>query len=283
MALETFSQKLPDPAIFEAEIIHFLQDFRFDGARPSLAHISAVSHYFSRLPYENISKIIKYGQTTGPELFRLPGEVLEDHAAWHLGGTCFSLTYFLIGIYTILGYQTQPIICDLNWGKHNHSAIRIKFGYRSYLVDPGYMIFTPLPLEQKTVQTQLSADTGIELRFRQETENYTLYTFRRGQYTRRYQFMDREIQYSDFAKYWQASFALPGMDDLILTRVEGYEMTYIQGDFIKITSPQKTEKFRESNRAEHLIKDRFKIPLSKVEEARYILQSKATEKMPEVT
>ncbi|MEA3286072.1 MAG: arylamine N-acetyltransferase [Candidatus Marinimicrobia bacterium] len=264
--------QLPNPSDFEQETLHFLKGFQFKGHKPSLEHITAVSRYFSRLPYENISKIIKHGQTDDQTSFRLPDELTEDHYAWHLGGTCFSLTYFLTGIYTILGYETQPLICDLNWGANNHSVIMINFAGKRFLVDPGYMIFTPLPLLQETVRTRLSAETGVELRYLPATDTYALYTFRKGQYVRRYRFIDRAISVSEFAQYWQASFELPGMDDLTLTKVKGFEMTYIQGDFIKITSPTLVEKTRERNQAEKLIRDRFGIPLEKVEEARQILR-----------
>ncbi len=272
MTIKTAFPYLPDPASFEQETLRFLSKFRFDGDKPSLKHVTAVSHYFSRIPYENISKIIKREQYEGQSLFRLPAELTEDHYAWHAGGTCFSLTYFLAGIYTILGYDAQPLICDLNWGENNHSAVTINFARQRFLVDPGYMIFTPLPLIQKTVRTQLSAETGVELRFIKESDYYELYTFRKGQFTRRYLFIDRVIPYAEFAQYWATSFDLPGMNDLTLTQVRDTEMLFIQGDFIKITSPEKVEKIREMNQAEILIQNRFGISLEKVEEARHILK-----------
>ena len=272
MSVDLTTHHLPDPANFEQETLQFLKTFQFDGVKPSLDHIKAVSRYFSRLPYENISKIIKHGLQSDQSPFRLPPELTEDHYAWHFGVTCFSLTYFLTGIYTILGYDAQSLICKLNWGKNNHSAVIIKFAGQAFLVDPGYMIYTPLPLTREVGRTRISAETGIELRFSETTEHYALYTFRKGQYTRRYQFIERAIPYSEFAQYWQDSFDLPGMDDLTLTRVSGYEMTFIQGAFVKITNPAHIEKFRELNRVEFLIRDRFGIPLEKVEEARHILR-----------
>jgi len=272
MRVDPSPSTLTDPVNFEQEIFQFLQNFHFDGDKPSIDHIKSVSRYFSRLPYENISKIIKLGNSPGQPAFRLPDELTEDHFAWHLGGTCFSLTYFLSGIYSLLSYENRPLICDLNWGQNNHSALVITFKAQRFLVDPGYMIYTPLPISQQTVQTRLSTDTGVELRYLVDTDSYALCTYRNGQYTRRYTFIDRAIPYLEFAKYWEASFSLPGMDDLILTKVKGYEMTYIQGDFIKITNLNKIEKLREANRAEILIRDQFEIPLEKVEEARHILQ-----------
>ena len=64
------------------------------------------------------------------------------------------------------------------------------------------------------------------------------------------------------------------MDDLTLTRVEGQEMIFVQGDFIKITSPETIEKIREANLAEKIIKERFRIPLEKLEEAKYVLKQR---------
>ena len=268
------SINLPEPGLFEKEIIRFLVDFQFSGPHPSLDHIAAISRYFSRLPYENISKIIKREHADEQELFRLPDEIIEDHLAWQLGGTCFSLTYFLLGIFSTLGYVATPLICQLNWGSNNHSAIKISVAGYDYLVDPGYMIFTPLPINKQTVRTRLSAETGVELNFVNESDSYELYTFRRGNRIRRYSFIDKATPLSNFAQFWNNSFDQPGMDDLTLTRVSGYEMVYIQGDFVKITNPDFIEKVRQVDLAEKLIQERFGIPMDKVEEARYILKQR---------
>ncbi|MCF7825291.1 MAG: arylamine N-acetyltransferase [Candidatus Marinimicrobia bacterium] len=265
---------LSHPASFEKETLTFLEPFHFSGHQPSLEHIAEISRFFSRLPYENISKILKRDQAAGLKRFRLPDEVTHDHLAWHLGGTCFSLSYFLCGLYSILGYQAQPLICHLNWGQNNHSAIAIEFNGARYLVDPGYMIFRPLPLKKSNVEARLSAETGLSLRFDPESDEYAVYTFRKGQFVRRYRFADKAVSWEQFSSFWDASFDLPGMNDLTLTRVEGQEMIFVQGDFIKITSPETIKKFREGNLAETLIKERFRIPLEKLEEARYVLRQR---------
>ncbi|NQT62584.1 MAG: arylamine N-acetyltransferase [Candidatus Marinimicrobia bacterium] len=265
---------LANPGAFEKEALAFLKRFDFSGSKPSLEHIAEVSRYFSRLPYENISKILKRNQALGSNRLRLPDEVTHDHFAWHLGGTCFSLTYFLCGIYTLLGYKAQPFICHLNWGENTHSAVTIQFAGSRYLVDPGYMIFRPLPLKKSNIEARLSAETGLSLRFDADSDEYAVYTYRKGQFVRRYRFNDHPVSWEQFAKFWENSFHLPGMDDLTLTRVEGQEMIFVQGDFIKITSPETIEKIREANLAEKIIKERFRIPLEKLEEAKYVLKQR---------
>ncbi len=268
------NNELLDPAHYEQDISRFLERFQFEGPKPSLDHIRAIAQYFSRLPYENVSKILKHAQRANESFFRLPNEVLEDHFAWHAGGTCFSLTYMLMGIYRIMGYAAYPLICDLNWGANNHSAILLNFARQDYLVDPGYMIFKPIPLTPATVQSRISAETGISLQYQVETGGYALYTFRKQQVVRRYQFLAKPVSLGAFAGHWEASFELPGMDDIILTQVKGYEMLFIQGDFIKFTSPEETKKFRDIDLSEKLILDRFGIPLEKIEDARYILKQR---------
>ncbi len=263
-----------DPAGYEQETLRFLKDFGFDGEHPSLDHIAAVSRYFSRLPYENISKILKRSMDKQETLFRLPEEVIDDHFSWHAGGTCFSLTYFLVGIYRVLGYEAEALICSLNWGSNNHAAVQLNFNGRVFLIDPGYMIFKPLPLEARSVQNRISADTGISLRFQEDSDTYALYTFRNNQFIRRYQFENRAVPLEIFSKHWKASFELPGMNELTLTRVSGYEMLFIQGDFIKITSPEQIQKLRESDTAERLIREKFRIPEGKLEEAKFILKQR---------
>ena len=277
MRIEPEHSALLDPAAYEREILNFLQAYRYDGPRPSLDHVRSIAQFYSRLPYENISKILKRAHHPDGQLFRLPEELLEDHYRWHAGGTCFSLSYLLLGIYRILGYEVEALLADLNWGSNNHSAILLHFSGQRFIVDPGYMIFKPLPLTRQHVQSQISAETGLSLRYDAARDSYSLYTFRKKQFVRRYSFSPRPVSLEVFAKYWKASFDLPGMDDLILNRVEGYEMTFIQGDFIKITSPNASAKYREATLVEDIIQNKFQIPLEKLEEARYLLRQRGSQ------
>jgi len=129
-------------------------------------------------------------------------------------------------------------------------------------------------LRKSNIEARLSAETGLSLRFDPALDEYAVYTYRQGQYVRRYRFTDHAVPWEQFSKYWEASFSLPGMDDLTLTRVEGLEMLFVQGDFIKVTSPETIDKFREVNLAEKMIRERFGIPLEKLEEARYVLKQR---------
>jgi len=265
---------LLDPSTYEQDVFRFLKQFKFEGEQPSLYHIASVSRYFSRLPYENISKILKYAESTQDHGLRLPDELTDDHFAWHAGGTCFSLTYFLCGIFSLLGYKVQPLICHLNWAENTHSAVVVQFAETRYLVDPGYMIFHPIPLRKMNAKSPVSAKMGISLRFDPENDEYALYTFRKEQHVRRYRFTDQNLTWDQFAQFWEASFEMPGMNALTLTRIQGNEMLFIQGDYVKITTPGTIEKVREQNLAEELIKDRFGIPLEKLEQARHILKQR---------
>ena len=50
---------------------------------------------FANLPYENISKIIKWNENFKENHLRLPEEVISEHVDFNFGGTCFSLTFYL--------------------------------------------------------------------------------------------------------------------------------------------------------------------------------------------
>ena len=66
----------------------FHQFFSISPQDPGLDYLSEILFHFSRLPYENISKIIKwYRYFEGFDKIRLPDEVMEDHVRHSLGGT----------------------------------------------------------------------------------------------------------------------------------------------------------------------------------------------------
>jgi hypothetical protein len=57
----------------------FLQHFRLDGAAPPAPLLPDVARAFSRIPYENLTKIIKAAQAGSPQRARGgPQEVISD-------------------------------------------------------------------------------------------------------------------------------------------------------------------------------------------------------------
>lgn len=249
---------------------HFLAHFRIRQPASSLEHITDIVRAFSALPYENISKIIRFSQSE-EVAFRMPEEVFEDHRRWHLGGTCFSLTYFLLEILRYCGYDCTPVMGDMHWGENVHSAVMVTLQSRRYLADPGYMIHRPVPISKDTVQRYLAPHAGIELRFRPEDDRFDLFTFRSGNYTWRYRFSPRPVSLDEFSSHWISSFVQPTLHGICLTRTSESGMLYIHNDFTKISGRDFTQRTHSRDHAEKVISEQFGIPLHLLEEARYAL------------
>ena len=63
---------------------------------------------FSRLPYENLTKILKMSRLEDPrQRLRFPDELLSDHLRLSTGGTCYSLAFCLREILGQLGFDAQ--------------------------------------------------------------------------------------------------------------------------------------------------------------------------------
>ncbi len=239
----------------------------------SLRELTRIARQFSTIPYENISKILKFYSSGGQIFFRSPDEVLQDHMQRHLGGTCFSLTFFLLEILRSRGYTCHPVLGDMKWGENVHCAVLLHHEATDYLVDPGYMIHEPLQISRDRIKRHLTPHSGIEIRYRTEDERFDLYTFRSGNFTWRYRFTAAPVSMEEFTRHWSDSFFKPTMNGICLTRIQDQEMVYVHNDFTKISGHTEVRRIRDRNQTEHIIQDIFRISMELVEEARYLLKT----------
>ncbi|MBP7459714.1 MAG: arylamine N-acetyltransferase [Candidatus Delongbacteria bacterium] len=250
----------------------FLRHFQIPVHLPDNNMLQRVLKAFSNLPYENLSKIIKFNQIKGEwDRLRMPEEVWVDYLENHLGGTCYSLTYFLWSILYRLGYQADPIVMDMTWGQAVHCGLVLRMADEDYLVDPGYLISTPLPIRSETVIRIQDEDTRLELEFCSSNQQYRLYSVSRDQKKFRYSFILHPLDVNDFLLYWKDSFYQKSMRHLCLTRIDRQQpgRIYIRDDFVKHYSSQRNTKI-------HLptvqaIQQFFNIPPAIWEEARSVL------------
>src|ERR1700722_19167084 len=95
----------------------FLRAHRIDGTKPPVELLGEVAQAFARLPFENLTKIIKDAEAGRvEEARRAPAEVLADHWTLGAGGTCFALTATMLHLVRALGWQAQPILADRRYG-----------------------------------------------------------------------------------------------------------------------------------------------------------------------
>lgn len=214
----------------------FLRHFKIPHHLPDLSLMERVLKAFSYLPYENLSKIIKFNKTRGEwDRLRVPEELWMDFLEKHLGGTCYSLTYFLWSILHYLGFSAAPIVMDMKWGHAVHCGLVLQLPGETYLVDPGYLLSSPLPIRmEKTVQIQ-DEDNRLELEYIPYTQHYELSTISQGQKKFRYSLALIPLVVEDFLLYWKDSFYQKSMRHLCLTRIDRQNpgRLYIRDDFVK--------------------------------------------------
>jgi len=251
----------------------FFKHFELAQQPPSLQHLQSILAAFSHLPYENLSKIIKLNKHgDDPARLRLPEEIIDDHRRWQLGGTCFSLTFFLQSILTTSGYVCYPVMADMRAGRNVHCALIVLLDGAKYLADPGYVLDRPLLIDPLRAKIHHTDFTGIELVYDETLQNFRLFTFSKQETKWRYTFVDRPTPLEEFLEHWQTSFDRNGMHGLCLSRVHRDELIYIHNGFMRESSWQGKRNFNIKQNLHTTIEARFGIPAEFVEQAQAALQ-----------
>ncbi len=229
---------LLDPFQHGEGVRHFLKNFQIPPQPPAIYFLQKIIAAFANLPYENLSKILKFNRVgeNERERLRFPEEIFEDHLRFHTGGTCFSLTFFLQSILLQQGFACYLIMGDMRAGRNIHCALVVLLEGFKYLLDPGYLLQRPMPLDPSKPRLYHNEFNGVELRFEAMAQSYDLFTFTRETMKWRYRFMDRPAPLDEFLRHWQASFHRNGMHGLCLTRVHEDELIFVHKEFMRITS-----------------------------------------------
>jgi len=237
-----------DAPIFRITNLGLLQQFcsRYGIAvdAPEEVRITAVARAFSDVPYENLTKIIKTDAVVGPQsAMRYPDEVIGDHLRWGTGGTCFSLTAAIIAMYDALGIEAHPLLADRHYGPDTHCGLVIKKGRELLLLDPGYLLFTPVPLPGTLTAVVPQGYTTIELCPHDDGRHIDLATVVKGNRKVRLVYKRDIVDPEAFAKAWAASFAWEMMTYPVVTRSVAGEHIYIQGSKVSVRNAEKTKRY----------------------------------------
>jgi arylamine N-acetyltransferase len=207
----------------------FLEQFgvRADVPREELLRNMVAS--FARLPYENLSKIIKEdGERAAIRARRLPGEVIADHARFGAGGTCFSLTAALLHLLRAAGWDAQPVLADRRYGPNTHCALVVQIDGRPHLLDPGYLILEPVPLDSGGETRIVTEFNALVLSSQAGGGRLDLSTEARGERRYRLTFKTDPADAAEFLHAWDASFDWDMMQYPVLTRLRGGRQLYLQ-------------------------------------------------------
>jgi arylamine N-acetyltransferase len=206
------------------------------------ALLRRVAEAFSRLPYENLTKIIKDAEGGGPaENRRMPGEVLRDHIHFGTGGTCFSLTAALLHVVRILGFQAEPILADRRYGSNTHCALLIWIDGEPHLLDPGYLLLDPVPVHPPG---EKRIDSGFRrLLLTSRTDNrLDLCLVGPEKPVYRLTYRTEPAVADEFLKAWDDSFGWEMMDYPVLTRAAHGKQFYLRSNRLQVWASGKLDK-----------------------------------------
>jgi arylamine N-acetyltransferase len=214
--------------------------------------------HFARLPYENISKIIRLSVSGDPgQSLRLPSEVARDHIEKNFGGTCFSLTFFLERVLASFGFDVYKVMADMNSGRNVHCLVVVREGGCRYLIDPGYALYEVIRLPQ--VSTQVACPHAVVEVTSSGSGRFSLWTTDASGRKWRYAFTDVPVDEADFERYWIESFTRPALHNICLTRMTPRGHIYLRKDFFKFSSRDGVEKRKVRDEVERLIEEEFGI------------------------
>jgi len=253
----------------------FLNHFQLNEIYPNFDFLKKILHYFSKIPYENVSKIIKFNQVQGEwDRLRMPWEVWNGFLENNLGGTCFSLTFFLWAVLEDCGFEVRPVVMDMKWAEAAHCALILLYEEVEYLVDPGYLFSHPIELQKQSKSYSTDNFTGIELRYDQLTETYFLSTYNKQEKKFRYKFVTDFMDQEQFLILWKDSFYRQSMRHICLTKVDliNKGRIFIRNNFVRYYSPSEKQNIKiglEAAAAEF-----FNIQSDIIENARTLLNGK---------
>lgn len=234
-AADAVDPGLLNPFLHTAGVKAFHEYFAIATKRADIHYLKEILHHFSKFPYENLSKIIKHSRETEMlRKMRFPLEVMEGYIRSRLGGTCFSLTFFLETVLVHNGYRCYPVMADMKWSANSHCAMIVFLEDGKFLVDPGYLLNQPMRMADQQPRVYDSEFTGVELVRRPESGLFEVYTFNRTEMKWRYRFRaEGPCPPGEFLRHWKSSFSWNSMHGLCLTRTESGKLIYIHKHFMR--------------------------------------------------
>ncbi|HPG40034.1 MAG TPA: arylamine N-acetyltransferase [bacterium] len=266
--MQNDTRQILAPDTHNGAVQQFLTYFNITSEPPHAEYLVKLLEAFTNLPYENISKIIKLNHDfTAETRVRLPEEVMEDHIRFHLGGTCFSLTWFLQALLLSQGFICYPVIAGMRNRPNCHCALVVLQDGKKYLVDPGYLLTSPMEINKDQPRIYRTSHSGVELVFDKTLEQYFLCTFTRHESKWRYFFQDMPVPPEKFLHYWLDSFYQSTMHGLCLTKIRKDGLVFLHKDFLQISNFEGKEKLKVKQNYHTIVQEIWGIDPELVEHA----------------
>lgn len=221
----------------------FLRVNAIDAEQAPEVLLTSAARAFARLPFENLTKIIKDAEAGRvEEARRTPAEVLADHWTLGTGGTCFALTSAMLHLVRGLGFEAEPILADRRYGADTHSAFLVWLDGKPHLLDPGYLIVKPLPLPRAGEVRIATPFNELLLIARDDGARVELHTIQDRQQTYRLTFKTAPVDAGDFLRAWDVSFDAEMMRYPVLSRVVGNQQIYFQKQHLLVRGSEQSHR-----------------------------------------
>lgn len=228
--------------------------------RPGLDYLRKLSRAFARLPYENLTKVIRAGEIEDPdERPRMPDLVLAEHVDLGSGGTCFSLTHFFRTVLEFAGFAPRPVMCDRSYGPNTHCALIVPLGGERYLVDPGYLMEEPLLVPPFGESVYSGKTRTVRLLRLGLSSQLLLMTERGGKRKLRYRMRDAPISDVRFRELWIDSFGWAMMRHLCVSRLTDEGQLYMRDGMMRLVDGKRKSQDRIATRFSSEVEKAFHI------------------------
>jgi len=250
---------ITDPKIFD----RYLNIIEVKPAEPSLELLKEiVKSHLEKIPFENISKLIykQNGMNDIPDFAKyLDG--IEKH---NLGGTCYSLNYYLYLLLRYLGFNVKLCGADMHLPDVHLLSI-VEIDYVEYIVDCGYgaPFIEPLPRNTSYDYEINFGDEKYILKPKNFDDTSRLEQYYKNELKHYYTVKPQARKLSEFKKVINDSYADDGlfMNNLLITRhSEDYSISLRNFMLTVIDKNKITQKKIEKDDIPEVVNAYFGIP-----------------------
>ncbi|MBN2054971.1 hypothetical protein JW905_08610 [bacterium] len=236
----------------------------------------AIADGFSKIPYENVTKILKqYFYSDSEQRLRGAVELLEGYRDHGTGGTCFSLVHCLRSILDGYGFTSYIVMADMHHERDIHCAIMVKLDAVKVLLDPGYLIPYPvfLPPPGGFVRSR-NYMNRVEYRRSLCGSFVDLYTVSSTKVVWRYRLKDQQVSDEQFLHFWQRSFGLNMMNSMVITKADDRGQIYLHNDRLRLIRYESKVNRRLKDNLESQVSALFGISSDLIRSARELIEDK---------
>ena len=130
-----------------------LEYLRVEKDIPSVDYLKKlVTAYCNTVPWESLSRILRKVKFINPEkCIKLENEFWNDAMKLGTGGTCYESNLAFEFLLKSLGFETYLTINKIKDKSSLHSAIIVSINSKKYIVDIGYPLYAPIPINKNKV------------------------------------------------------------------------------------------------------------------------------------